>query len=95
MTTYRGLYFLERRSHSQPRHAPEDYLIAPVASSSSTEVPPDYPVPQGDVSTSMDRSATTDKLWHRDYRPHTYMRGNRRSGLGDYWVCTSGGKHAI
>lgn len=70
-------------------------MIAPVASSSTNRVSTDDPAPQEEATTGVDTSATTDKLWHKEYRPQTYIRGNRRSGRDDYWVYTSDVKHAI
>lgn len=95
MTTDRGLYLCEPKSHSSPRHIPEDDLFAPVAISPTTQLHVRDPTPQEVETTNLDRSATTDTLWYKDYRPQTYARGNRRSGRDDDWFHTSGGKYAI
>lgn len=90
----RGVCFLEPKPHSQPRHI-GDYLIAAVASSSFAEAFPSTQAPREKVTASLGRNSTTDKLWHNDYRPQTYVRGNRRRGRDDDLLYTSDGKHDI
>lgn len=91
-TAGHGLYSLEPKAHSRPRHAPDTVLIAPVAISSS------YVAPEATSGAFGQHSATNSKirkLWHKDYRPQTCTQGSMRSGRDNYWIFTSVGNYAV
>lgn len=85
---------MEPKLHSKPRYMPGDYLIALLATSSSTDLP-EAILSSQDASPERAESTTTDKIWYKDYCHQTYVRGSRRGGRDDSWVFTPGGKHAI
>lgn len=81
VTTDRGLYFLDPKSHSKQRCIPGDSLVAPPASSSSTgSARPTTSLPKGATPERAERSATMDAVLCKDDRPQMHVRGSMRSG---------------
>lgn len=92
VTTGRGLFFLQPKTHSRPPHVLGNFLFAPAANSSSYAAPEARTESSGHPTVT---DSTNEKLWRKDYRPQTCSRGSRRRGRGDYWMFVPGGRHAV